>query len=44
MKLFDLAPDNEHNFELLIRLYEILGRGSDVERVRKMMRDRGLDS
>ncbi|KAL9225234.1 hypothetical protein vseg_001183 [Gypsophila vaccaria] len=43
-KLFDLEPDNEHNFELLIGIYEHLGRVDDVDRVRKMMRDRGLDS
>ncbi|KAK9672762.1 hypothetical protein RND81_12G122700 [Saponaria officinalis] len=43
-KLFELEPDNEHNFELLIRIYESLGRLDDVEKVRRMMKDRGLDS
>ncbi|XP_021725732.1 pentatricopeptide repeat-containing protein At4g25270, chloroplastic-like [Chenopodium quinoa] len=42
--LFDLEPDNEHNFELLIRIYDKLGRSDDSERVRTMMVDRGLDS
>lgn len=42
-KLFELEPDNEHNFELLMRIYHSLGRLDDMERVRKMMIDRGLD-
>lgn len=42
-KLFDLEPDNEHNFELLIKIYENAGRSEDVERIRKMLADRGLD-
>lgn len=42
-QLFELEPDNEHNFELLIRIYDILGRSEDSERVRTMMVDRGLD-
>lgn len=42
-KLFELEPDDEHNFELLMKIYEGLGRSDDVERVRKMMVDRGLD-
>lgn len=40
--LFDLEPDNEHNFELLMRIYGNAGRLEDAERVRKMMVDRGL--
>lgn len=42
-RLFDLEPDNELNFELLMNLYGKLGRLEDVERVRTMMMDRGLD-
>ncbi|XP_019104125.2 pentatricopeptide repeat-containing protein At4g25270, chloroplastic [Beta vulgaris subsp. vulgaris] len=42
-QLFELEPDNERNFELLIRIYDNLGRPEDSERVRKMMEDRGLD-
>ncbi|XP_065871173.1 pentatricopeptide repeat-containing protein At4g25270, chloroplastic [Euphorbia lathyris] len=40
--LFELEPDNEHNFELLMKIYGDAGRLEDVERVRKMMLDRGL--
>ncbi|KAF5731085.1 pentatricopeptide repeat-containing protein [Tripterygium wilfordii] len=40
--LFELEPDNEHNFELLMKVYSNAGRLEDVERVRKMMEDRGL--
>lgn len=42
-KLFDLEPDNEHNFVLLMKIYENAGRIEDMERVRMMMVDRGLD-
>ncbi|XP_031382988.1 pentatricopeptide repeat-containing protein At4g25270, chloroplastic [Punica granatum] len=42
-KLFELEPDNEHNFELLIRIYENAGRLEDVEKVRMMAAERGLD-
>ncbi|KAI9081548.1 hypothetical protein K1719_036434 [Acacia pycnantha] len=42
-KLFDLEPDNEHNFELLMKIYENAGRSEDMERIRMMMVDRGLD-
>ncbi|KOM51300.1 hypothetical protein LR48_Vigan08g212700 [Vigna angularis] len=41
--LFDLEPDNEHNFVLLMGIYENAGRLEDMERVRMMMVDRGLD-
>ncbi|KAM1368392.1 hypothetical protein PS1_001729 [Malus domestica] len=43
-KLFDLEPDNEYNFELLMMIYGNVGRLEDVERVRLMMMERGLDS
>lgn len=42
--LFELEPDNEHNFELLMGIYSNAGRLKDVERVRIMMVERGLDS
>ncbi|XP_020214290.1 pentatricopeptide repeat-containing protein At4g25270, chloroplastic [Cajanus cajan] len=42
-RLFDLEPDNEHNFVLLMRIYENAGRLEDVERVRMMLVNRGLD-
>ena len=42
-KLFELEPDNEHNFELLMRIYDSQGRLDDMERVKRMMLDRGLD-
>ncbi|CAO2839029.1 unnamed protein product [Amaranthus hypochondriacus] len=41
--LFELEPDNEHNFELLIRIYDNLGRSEDSDRVKMMMIGRGLD-
>ncbi|GKV17609.1 hypothetical protein SLEP1_g28089 [Rubroshorea leprosula] len=41
-KLFELEPDNEHNFQLLIKIYSKAGRLEDVMRVQKMMLDRGL--
>ncbi|XVE63908.1 hypothetical protein DITRI_Ditri07aG0058900 [Diplodiscus trichospermus] len=40
--LFELEPDNEHNFELLMKIYSYSGRLEDVERVRTMMLERGL--
>ncbi|KAL4389904.1 hypothetical protein AHAS_Ahas03G0091700 [Arachis hypogaea] len=42
-KLFDLEPDNEHNFVLLMKIYEKAGKSEDMERVRLMMVERGLD-
>ncbi|KAL6004888.1 hypothetical protein ACLOJK_005445 [Asimina triloba] len=42
-RLFELEPDNEHNFELMMKIYTDHSRWEDVEMVRKMMRDRGLD-
>ncbi|KAF7824895.1 pentatricopeptide repeat-containing protein [Senna tora] len=42
-KLFDLEPDNEHNFKLLMKIYEDAGRSEDMERIRMMLVDRGLD-
>ncbi|KAF3335162.1 pentatricopeptide repeat-containing protein [Carex littledalei] len=41
-KLFDLEPDNEHNFELMARIYRKAGRLDRVERIKRMMLDRGL--
>lgn len=43
-RLFELEPDNEYNFELLMKIYGNMGRLDDVERVRVMIVDRGLDS
>lgn len=40
--LFQLEPDNEHNFELLMKIYGDKGSLEDVERVRLMMVERGL--
>lgn len=40
--LFELEPDNEHNFELLMKIYSTEGRLEDVQRVRTMMLERGL--
>ncbi|XP_057952778.1 pentatricopeptide repeat-containing protein At4g25270, chloroplastic [Malania oleifera] len=42
-RLFELEPDNELNFDILMRLYGKVGRVEDAERVRKMMMDRGLE-
>lgn len=42
-KLFELEPDNEHNFELLMKIYRKAGRFKDVEKVEQMMIDRGLE-
>lgn len=42
-RLFELEPDNEHNFELLVRIYEVVGRMEDAERVRMMVAERGLE-
>lgn len=42
-KLFELEPDNEHNFEVLIRVYESVGRLDGVEKVRGMAAERGLE-
>ncbi|KAI4320065.1 hypothetical protein MLD38_033584 [Melastoma candidum] len=41
-KLFDLEPENEHNFRLLIKIYESAGMLDDVERIRIMLIERGL--
>lgn len=41
--LFELEPDNEHNFEVLMNIYSNAGRSEDVERVKLMMEERGLD-
>nr|CAD1818927.1 unnamed protein product [Ananas comosus var. bracteatus] len=41
-RLFELEPDNEHNFELLMQIYRDAGRLEDAERVRRLMKARGL--
>lgn len=43
-RLFDLEPDNEHNFELLMKIYRNAGRFEEEDQVKGLMRDRGLDS
>ncbi|KAI3872234.1 hypothetical protein MKW98_011726 [Papaver atlanticum] len=43
-KLFDLEPDNAHNFELLMKIYGGAGRWEEMEKVMRLMVDRGLDS
>ncbi|OVA19541.1 Pentatricopeptide repeat [Macleaya cordata] len=43
-KLFELEPDNSHNFELLMKIYGNAGRWDDMEKVMRLMVDRGLDS
>ncbi|CAH9122279.1 unnamed protein product [Cuscuta epithymum] len=40
--LFHLEPENEHNFELLYKIYVKAGRNEDAEIVRKMMLERGF--
>ncbi|KAE8022411.1 hypothetical protein FH972_008213 [Carpinus fangiana] len=42
-RLFELELDNEHNYELLMKIYRNAGRLADVERVRVVMVERGLD-
>lgn len=42
-KLFELEPDNEHNFELMARVYRKAGRLDRIERIKRMMLDRGLE-
>ncbi|XP_060197997.1 pentatricopeptide repeat-containing protein At4g25270, chloroplastic [Lycium barbarum] len=42
--LFELEPDNEHNFELLMKIYKNAGLTEDVERIKLMMVERGLDT
>lgn len=41
--LFELEPDNELNFELLMKIYCSLNRMDDAQRVKAMMVERGLD-
>ncbi|KAK6155841.1 hypothetical protein DH2020_010089 [Rehmannia glutinosa] len=41
--LFEMEPDGEHNFELLIKIYSKADRLKDVERIRGMMIERGLE-
>ncbi|KAJ4807697.1 Pentatricopeptide repeat-containing protein [Rhynchospora pubera] len=42
-KLFSLEPDNKHNFELMKRVYRKAGRVDGVERIERMMLDRGFE-
>nr|XP_043631680.1 pentatricopeptide repeat-containing protein At4g25270, chloroplastic [Erigeron canadensis] len=42
-KLFELEPDNDHNFKLLMQIYGKAGRMQDTERVKMMMVSRGFD-
>ncbi|KAJ8551176.1 hypothetical protein K7X08_000546 [Anisodus acutangulus] len=42
--LFKLEPDNEHNFELLMKIYRNAGLIEDVERIKLMIVERGLDT
>ncbi|KAK8944589.1 Pentatricopeptide repeat-containing protein [Platanthera zijinensis] len=42
-QLFDLEPDNEHNFSLLRKIYSDGGRMEDADKVEKLARDRGLE-
>ncbi|KZV38269.1 pentatricopeptide repeat-containing protein chloroplastic [Dorcoceras hygrometricum] len=41
--MFELEPDGEHNFELLMKIYRNLGRYEDVDRIKVAMMERGLD-
>jgi len=41
-RLFVLEPQNAGNYVLLSNIYATAGRGDDVAKIRKMMRDRGL--
>lgn len=43
-RLFELEPDNEHNFEIMMKIYRSSGRLDGVERIRKLMNERGLES
>ncbi|KAJ3678453.1 hypothetical protein LUZ60_002256 [Juncus effusus] len=42
-KLWELEPDNEHNFELMVRIYRKKGRLDGVEKIRRLMEERGFD-
>ncbi|KAI6672477.1 hypothetical protein NL676_000383 [Syzygium grande] len=41
-KLIELEPDNAGNYTLLANLYAHAGRWSDLARMRRMMKDRGM--
>lgn len=41
--LFELEPENEHNFELLMKIYQKAGRLADADQIKEMMVERGLD-
>lgn len=42
-RLFKMEPDGEHNFDLLIKIYQKCGLYEDAERIRCMMMERGLE-
>ncbi|XP_068635737.1 pentatricopeptide repeat-containing protein At4g25270, chloroplastic [Aristolochia californica] len=42
-RLFELEPDNAHNFELLMNIYRNAGKLEEEEKVRRLKRERGLD-
>ncbi|CAN4085909.1 unnamed protein product [Withania somnifera] len=44
LHLFELEPDNEHNFDLLMKIYKNAGLTEDVERIKLMTVERGLDT
>lgn len=41
--MFELEPDGEHNFELLMKIYRNVGRYKDMNRVKVAMMELGLD-
>ncbi|XP_073041628.1 LOW QUALITY PROTEIN: pentatricopeptide repeat-containing protein At4g25270, chloroplastic-like [Primulina eburnea] len=41
--MFELEPDGEHNFELLMKIYRNVGRYEDMDRIKVAMMERGLD-
>ena len=42
MKLSELEPENPAPFVVLSNIYAAVGRWGDVERIRRMIDDRGL--
>ncbi|KAF6168079.1 hypothetical protein GIB67_011464 [Kingdonia uniflora] len=43
-KLFELEPDNAHNFELLMMIYGKAGRWADIEKAIRLMVARGFSA